>query len=276
MNRNNENSWRLILSPPMRGAENMALDEAILETVCTGDSPPSLRLYAWDPPCLSLGYAQPISDVDLDRLEAVGCDLVRRPTGGRAILHADELTYAIIAKDDNPHLAGGVLKSYRHLSKGLFQALTLLGVDVEIQPEIPVAQSDRTNPVCFQIPSAFEITAQNMKLIGSAQVRRRGCVLQHGSLPLSGDIATICQALRFEDEETRASVSERVRARATTIETLLSSTVSWEDAAQAFIQGFSSELGLALQRGEVTELEQTRAKELLSEHYKNTSWTQRK
>ncbi len=275
MNHNNEKSWRLILSPPMCGAENMALDEAILETVCTEDSPPTLRLYAWDPPCLSLGYAQPISDVDLDRLEALGWDLVRRPTGGRAILHSDELTYAIMAKDDNPHLAGGVLNSYRHLSKGLAQALTLLGVEVVIQPEIPLDQEDRTNPVCFQMPSAFEITAQMKKLIGSAQVRRRGCVLQHGSLPLSGDIATICQVLRFEDEETRLFVSERVRARATTIETLLSTKVSWERASRSFIQGFSSALGLNLQRGEVTELEQARAEELLTNHYQNISWTRR-
>lgn len=275
MSRDNEESWRLILSPPMCGAENMALDEAILETVCSGDSPPTLRLYAWNPPCLSLGYAQPISDVDLDRLKAFGWDLVRRPTGGRAILHSDELTYAIIAKDDNPHLAGGVLRSYRHLSKGLVHALTLLGLDVEIQPEIPLNHEDRTNPVCFQVPSAFEITAQMKKLIGSAQVRRRGCVLQHGSLPLSGDIAMICQVLRFEDEETRALVSERVRARATSIETLLSKQISWERASQAFIQGFPFALGLDLQRGDATELEQARAEELLSEHYQNMSWTRR-
>jgi lipoate-protein ligase A len=275
MNRNNEESWRLILSPPMCGAENMALDEAILETVCAGESPPTLRLYAWAPPCLSLGYAQPIADVDLDRLESFGWDLVRRPTGGRAILHADELTYAIIAKDDNPHLTGGVLRSYRHLSKGLVKALTLLGLDVEIQPEIPLDETDRTNPVCFQIPSAFEITAQMKKLIGSAQVRRRGCVLQHGSLPLAGDIATICEVLRFEDDETRASVSERVRARATTIETLINTQVTWERASQAFIQGFSSALALDLQQGEVTVRERARADELLTDHYRNIDWTHR-
>jgi len=80
-------TWRLIITPPAAGAWNMAIDEAILEATGTGSAPPTLRLYGWDPACLSLGYAQPIADADLDRLALAGWDLVRRPTGGRAILH---------------------------------------------------------------------------------------------------------------------------------------------------------------------------------------------
>ena len=90
-------TWRLLLSEPLSGPENMALDEALLENVGRGMAAPTLRLYAWRPPCLSLGYAQPVGDVDQTALAEHQWDVVRRPTGGRAILHTDELTYAVIA-----------------------------------------------------------------------------------------------------------------------------------------------------------------------------------
>jgi lipoate-protein ligase A len=93
----------------------MAVDEAILESVAVGTSPATLRLYDWSPACLSLGYAQDAEDVDLERLRARGWDLVRRPTGGRAILHADEITYAVIGPASDPRFAGGILDSYRRL-----------------------------------------------------------------------------------------------------------------------------------------------------------------
>ena len=86
--------WRLLLTDPMTGAKNMAVDAAILTAVVNGEAPPTLRLFSWDPPCLSLGYSQPFSDVDQDQLISLGWDVVRRPTGGRAILHTDELTYS--------------------------------------------------------------------------------------------------------------------------------------------------------------------------------------
>jgi lipoate-protein ligase A len=109
----------------------MAADEAILETAARGQSNPALRLYAWSPPCLSLGYAQPISDVDLDQLSSLGWDLVRRPTGGRAILHTDELTYSVIAPLSEPRVSGSVLDSYQTLSQALLRALWQLGVPAQ-------------------------------------------------------------------------------------------------------------------------------------------------
>ena len=111
----------------------MAVDAAILTAAGRGDVPPTLRLYAWDPPCLSLGYAQPVLDVDLDRLAAKGWDLVRRPTGGRAILHTDELTYAVIGPLDEPRLAGSILESYKRLAAGLLRGLQILAVPAESQ-----------------------------------------------------------------------------------------------------------------------------------------------
>ena len=181
----------------------MALDEAILMSVTAEEAPPTLRLYAWDPPCLSIGYAQPVADVDQKMLTKFGWDLVRRPTGGRAILHTDELTYAVVATSIDQHIGGGVLETYQRISRGLVASLTLLGMSVEVQPDLSIPEDQRSNPVCFQVPSAYEVTVNGRKLIGSAQVRRRGGVLQHGSLPLRGDITRICKVLRFEDEASR-------------------------------------------------------------------------
>jgi lipoyl(octanoyl) transferase len=112
-------TWRLLETPPAHGAWNMAMDEAILEAVGRNESLPTLRLYAWDPACLSLGYAQPFTDVDIPRLRARGWDVVRRPTGGRAVLHIDELTYAVMAPVNEPRVAGSVLESYQRLAQAL-------------------------------------------------------------------------------------------------------------------------------------------------------------
>src|SRR3972149_4902576 len=151
-------SWRLVLSPPATGRENMAADEAMLENAGLGRVPPTMRLYAWNPPCLSLGRAQPLEAVDFVRLESEGWDWIRRPTGGRAILHTDELTYAVAGPMDHPDLGGGVLDGYRKLSAGLVRGLEILGVRPDTPGEAHVDGAGPSQPICFEIPSAYEIT----------------------------------------------------------------------------------------------------------------------
>jgi len=275
MNEAHPNHWRLIQSPPAQGDWNMALDEAILEAVGRGESLPTLRFYAWSPPCISLGVAQSIRDVDLKRLRTKRWDLVRRSTGGRAILHTDELTYAVIAPMDNPHLAGGVLESYRHLSTGLVAGLQQMGMSVEIEPEKQLPEEERGNPVCFQAPSAYEITVNQRKLLGSAQVRRRYGILQHGTLPLKGDITRICEVLRFDNQEDRTSAADALRNRAATVEILLGKSPSWQKAAEAMSEGFRQALDLQLESGNPSPAELTRAEELQGERFANIQWTER-
>jgi lipoate-protein ligase A len=177
--------WRLLHTTPAVGAWNMAVDEAILESVAAGTSLPTLRLYSWEPPCLSLGYAQAAGDVDLTLLNQAGWHLVRRPTGGRAILHADELTYSVIAPLKEPRVAGSVLESYSRLAQALLLALQILSLPAQTQLNSDPGNSTRnTNPVCFEVPSNYEILVNGKKLIGSAQARRKAGILQHGSLPL--------------------------------------------------------------------------------------------
>jgi len=267
-------TWRLIITNPASGSWNMAVDEAVLEHAGRGDALPTLRLYAWDPPCLSLGHAQPFADVDIPRLESHGWEVVRRITGGRAILHTDELTYSITGPVDEPNLAGTVLESYNRLARALLAAVQDLSLPVEMK-EGKADSNGQSNPVCFEVPSTYEITVNGKKLIGSAQARRKDGVLQHGSLPLTGDLTRICRALAFPDEEARETAMQRLLARATTVESVLGRGVAWETAAQAFIRAFEAQLGLEFEAGELTGSELARAEELLREKYAHPAWTER-
>jgi len=266
--------WRLLITPPARGAWNMAADEAILQHIGRGESLPTLRLYAWEPACLSLGHAQPFTDVDSRRLRERGWEVVRRATGGRAILHTDEITYSVIAPLNEPRVAGSVLESYNRLAQALLLAVKNLGLPVEMK-EGKADGNETANPVCFEAPSAYEITVQGKKLIGSAQARRKEGVLQHGSLPLTGDLTRICQALVFEDDSARQAASRRLLARAATVESALGRAVDWETAAQAFVRAFEAGLGIQFERGEMSRSELNTTEELIQEKYDHPRWTER-
>jgi lipoyl(octanoyl) transferase len=266
--------WRLLSTSPAHGSWNMAVDEAILDAVGRGDSPPTLRVYSWEPACLSLGYAQPLSDVDIPRLQAHGWELVRRPTGGRAILHTDEITYSVIAPLDDPRVAGTLLESYGRLATALVEALRLLKLQVEIQ-ERATGNSNTPTPVCFEIPSTFEITVRGKKLVGSAQARRKEGILQHGSLPLTGDLTRILQVLVFPDEEARTRAANHLLERATTVEAALGRVISWNEAAQAIASAFRAVFALDLQPGELSKQENEIAGQLAANKYYSPEWTRK-
>lgn len=268
-------TWRLLTTPPANGAWNMAVDEAILEHIHRGEAKPTLRLYSWNPPCLSLGHAQSFKDVDIARLRSHGWEVVRRVTGGRAILHTDELTYSVTGSAEEPVLAGGVLESYNRLAQALLHAVRELSVPVEMKEHAGESASQNLNPVCFEVPSTYEITVNGKKLVGSAQARKKEGVLQHGSLPLTGDLTRICDALVFESESAREMAKERLLARATTVESVLGVGIDWETAAQAFVRGFEAELGIQFEHGEMSQSESKRAEELVNEKYVHASWTER-
>lgn len=262
--------WRLIYHHPMNGLLNMAVDEAILNAVQHGDSPPTLRLYAWSPPCLSLGYAQTSTDADLTRIKARSWDLVRRPTGGKAILHTDELTYSLTVPSEDPLAEGDIIASYQRISKGLMRALELLGLEPQSRRmDDPKA---RAGAVCFEVPSHYEITAGGRKLIGSAQVRRREALLQHGTLPLSGDLTRICDALQYPDKAARESARMQVRARAVTLQEALGHPVDWGQAADAIAQGFAEAFDLRFDAhpGTLTPAEHAEANTLAQGKYSET------
>jgi lipoate-protein ligase A len=257
--------WRLLLEPePQTGAWNMALDEAIMDAVAAGDAPPTLRLYQWEPPCLSLGRRQPLGGVDLARLLHDGCDAVRRATGGWAILHTDELTYSVALTPSDPRADGPILDAYRKLSAGLVAGLALLGVEAIMRPASAGGTHNLT-AACFEVPSAYEITAQGRKLIGSAQARPNGRVLQHGSLPLTGDIARVTRYLTFAHEEARATLAAHLRERAATLAEVAGRAIAFDEAADAMRRGFAQALNLSLTPASPSEAEVQRARALMAE-----------
>ncbi|MEM6282360.1 MAG: biotin/lipoate A/B protein ligase family protein [Chloroflexota bacterium] len=261
--------WRLIYSEPMEGAANMAADEAILRAVAAKKQPPTLRVYGWNPFSLSLGYGQRIRDADLDRIIDNGWTLVRRPTGGRAILHGDELTYSVTLPEDHPIAAGGIIETYLRLSNGLMLAMERMGLNVQADPDGD--EETGKGPVCFEVPSKYEITVGGKKLIGSAQLRRGGGVLQHGTLPLYGDIARICDALAYASEDTREQAKAQVRERAATMADA-GLTVTWDMAATALAIGMAQALDIELEDGDMSDEELKEAEKLYTGVYTTEAW----
>jgi len=268
----NDGRWRLVIDDARTGAWNMALDEAVSRAVAAGRSPATLRIYSWEPACLSIGYAQKCKDFDLALLEARGMGFVRRPSGGRAVLHKAELTYCLCAREDDPRVAGGVLESYKRLSAGFLSGLRLLGLQAALTANHD--GSSGTLAACFDAPGRYELTAGGRKVIGSAQWRHHGAVLQHGSVPLSGDVSEVVDYLRLGEKE-----KERARAvlreRAATLLQVLQRQVSFSEAAAALTTGLAAELQVNWETAGFSDYELAAAERLAKEKYGNQSWNRR-
>ncbi len=213
-------NWHLIVEPDGRsGAQNMAIDEALLlEADRAGTA--FLRLYRFSPACLSFGRNEPaLERFDRPAIERLGLDVVRRPTGGRAVWHDHELTYAVAA----PVAAFGSLRdSYRSIHARLAIALHQLGIPATLAP-------DRNGRValgpgaCFSAPVGGEVVVAGKKVIGSAQVRRGTALLQHGSILLNGS----------QDRIEAISRQPTAISGATTLSGILGQPVGFEEVAQA-------------------------------------------
>jgi lipoate-protein ligase A len=257
--------WRCLVSEPGDGPHNMAVDETLLESVRAG-GPPVLRLYRWSPACLSLGRNQAARGVYLpDRARALGIGIVRRPTGGLAVLHDRELTYAVAAP---PGLFGGPRASYLRIHHALLCALESLGVQAALGTgRLPVgitehARAAHSHP-CFAEHARGEIVAHGRKLVGSAQRAARTGLLQHGSLLLDGDQTGVAALQRDEIVADDGAISLRE---------LLGCAPPWEMVADAVVAGFEAETGLEFTRSQLSESERGRAR-TLEGRYRDDAWT---
>jgi lipoate-protein ligase A len=175
--------WRLLVTPPAGGAENMAMDEALMERA-RGMDEWVLRVYSWKEPTISLGRNQTAKGrYDLDLMRSRGLGVVRRPTGGRAILHDREITYSVTAPVAG---AGDLAESYRRINRLLVAALGSIGVHAMAANPSTRASAPGMAP-CFNEPAAGELTVDGRKLAGSAQWRSEGSLLQHGSILIADD-----------------------------------------------------------------------------------------
>ena len=263
--------WRLIHSGPATGARNMALDEALLLEVA---AQPVLRFYSWRPFCLSLGYGQRCRLVDMERLRARGYTLVRRPSGGGAILHAAELTWSLVLPAGHPLAAGSTGAGYRRIGGVLYAALHSLGIAVGMMQEVT---PDPPGPACFETPALHELVVGGRKLLGSARVQRRYGLLQHGSLPLAGDVAAICDLLRYPQDSERELATMRLRERAVTLsEVSHGRKVGGNQIAVAIEDAFRSICDVSFLESQFTEQELARAEELERSRYGNPAWVCRR
>jgi lipoate-protein ligase A len=242
--------WRLILDGPVEGAMNMALDRTVLRDVAAGEGCPTLRLYSWEVPTVTLGRFQSLEQVDMDVAARRGFDIVRRPTGGRGVLHDDELTYSVAARaaDGIPR---GVAASYRHLCTALAEAYRRLGVEAELTAR---ARGERGAGACYLHATAADLSLGAAKLSGSAQVWHGDAVLQHGSFVLSRDVAAEAEVFRLD--ATGAAALDR---ETMTLERALSARPTLGDVAAAATGAFAEVLGIALEPGSFTKGEWARA-----------------
>lgn len=246
--------WRVILDGPVDGDLNMALDRAVQLAHAAGDSPPTLRLYRWSRPTVTLGRFQSPDTVDRDACKALGVDIVRRFTGGRGVLHDDELTYSFVAgiADGVPR---GVAASYRHLSAALVAAYRSLGVDARLTAR---PRGDAASASCYLHASHADLSLGIAKLSGSAQVWHKETVLQHGSFTRTRDMGREAEVFRLSPEASR-SLAEGTATFADIGEELPSDA----EITDALLAAMQQTWGLNCETGQPTPAEKSLAEELL-------------
>jgi lipoyl(octanoyl) transferase len=255
--------FRLIDTPPAPGPWNMAVDAALAESV-RGGGAPVLRFYRWSPRCLSLGRNQPAAGhYRREELERRGIGVVRRPTGGRAVLHDRELTYSVVVGEA---ALGGPRATYAAVSRALVAGLRRLGVPAGLQPRPGRAAVPSLAP-CFREPAEGEVVVAGRKLVGSAQVRERGVLLQHGSLLLADDQSEVAALLARPSavrDEPPAVLAE-----------FLAEPPSWERLTAALADGWREALGGELRSGALTPAE-LRSASAYERRYADVAWTWRR
>jgi lipoate-protein ligase A len=253
--------WRLIIDGDLPGAQNMARDVAILEAVAAGDSPPTLRLYGWDPPCLTLGKHQGLDAVDLEFCRAYGVDVARRPTGGRALLHHLELTYSVVAALGTPPMPSALQGAYRLICGGLVSACRSLGIGAELTGgEVNLQLPSPTSTVpCFEAPAGGEVVVAGRKLIGSAMRAHSGCILQHGAILIDWDNRLQTGSMGLGDDST-------LRPSVTTIGEQLNTPPDRFTVEHAVIEGLSRELRVEFETGALTDAESARASTFVGDY----------
>lgn len=249
--------WRFLIDPPQTAAINMAIDEAISLAFSRGEAPPTFRLYRWLIPSISIGSFQKLEGPWADSLKLSRLPWVRRITGGRALLHDQELTYSLIAGAKDPLFSGGIKPTFQVIANGLLAGLAGIGIPATVYvPPGRKRSSAAESPLCFASTSWYEIVAQDRKLVGSAQRRWVTHFLQHGSLILAKSAIEGWLTL-----DTQIALSDLVP--------VLPDSGKLEGALK---KGMEEALSICLEPGELTDLEKETAAELAEKKYGNPAW----
>jgi lipoate-protein ligase A len=272
--------WRFIFTGANDAFFNMALDEVILQSCQNGESLPTLRLYQWRPPGVSIGYFQSLEKtVDLNKCKESNIDVVRRITGGRAVLHENEITYSLCASTHQyPELGENINETYRKISFALLESLKILKVFGEwVKPKrekIPITENSDLSKPCFMSNSRYEITVEGKKLIGSAQRRFQNCFIQHGSIPLGKGKVSLPDLL--SEENNKEKMNEELEGKSTNLEKILKRKVGYEEVISALREGFCDFFEVEMVEKDLTSEEIETAPALREGKYLTDEWNFRR
>lgn len=269
--------WIFINSGEGTPSFNMALDEALLNWHSQGLIPPVIRFYGWQPAALSIGYFQKVEkEIDMEAVERLGLGFVRRPTGGRGVLHEHELTYSIIVSEAYPDMPETVTEAYRVLSEGLLKGFQNLGLEAYFSvPDTENKRADLKKPksaVCFDAPSWYEMVVEGKKVAGSAQTRQKGVILQHGAILIDLDAEKLLSVFKFQNEEAKERMRIKIPEKAVAINSLRAKPATAEECVVAFKAGFEQALSIELEPYILTEQQLAEVKALEQKKYANSEW----
>ena len=263
--------WRILPFERAAAAKNMAIDEAVFRKNIRGESPPTLRFYGWRSPALSIGYFQDYrKEVDDKACRKFGVEVVRRPTGGKAVLHERELTYAVVAGSDTDFFPPDILKTYLVIGRCLAEGLAGVGIRAEMKEDGRRPPDGALPSACFSFPSRYELLVGDRKICGSAQMRSQGAFLQHGSLLTAFDPLRTCEVMlphrRLEKE------ADRLRNAVTSVGEQAGPALDEEGLRRALREGFERTLGIRFREGMLTPGEQALRDELVEKKYGREEW----
>jgi len=264
--------WRFLPFCRLAAFENMAIDEAVFRVNRRKDLPPTLRFYGWASPTVSLGYFQNVEmEVDVEACSRHHVQIVRRPTGGKAVLHNADLTYSVVAREENPLFPADILGTYRVISHCLANGMALLGIKAEMAENSRVPQGDALNASCFSTPSRYELLVENRKICGSAQVRSRGVFLQHGSILMDFDPVKTCDVMLPRSDDYEGQV-ERLKRAVTSIHEHIDSSIDAEALSCVLKTAFEKTLSIQLVQGILSPEEEEFKMHLMTHKYMNARW----
>ncbi|WP_186576108.1 lipoate--protein ligase family protein [Aquibacillus kalidii] len=265
-------TWYFVDSGPCHPAYNMAMDEALLNWHSKGLIPPVIRFYSWAPAGLSVGYFQKVKGkIDMDGVNNYGIELVRRQTGGRAVLHDQELTYSVIVSEEHKKMPKSIKDAYLVISNGLLEGFKELNIQAEFAiPEGKLQTTD--SAVCFEEPSWYELIVEGKKAAGSAQTRQKGVILQHGSIPIHVDKVKLFDLFVYPNDRVKERARRAFDDKAVAINEVSNKVVTFKEARAAFKTGFERGLDINLEPFHLSPEQQQEVQDLAENKYKSNQW----